>query len=54
MSENVLQAESITGFNSKDFLRQEMKKTVNYYLKKRLLKIINPYGTSIFTGKNFL
>lgn len=28
MPENVLQAESITGFNSKDILWQEMKKTV--------------------------
>lgn len=28
MPENVLQAESITGFHSKDILWQEMKKTV--------------------------
>lgn len=31
-----------------------MKKIVNYYLKKRLFKIINLYGINIFIGKNFL
>lgn len=46
----------LLAFTQKIFCGKKWRKlyNVNYYLKKRLLKIINPYGTSIFTGKNFL